>query len=95
VFVLGHFLLAPLFGVCHVLTSLGMSFSTPILQVTLTPLSLPFTATCLAYGLAFRNTTLLALGNKVSLLFGVAQNPISGHFFPKAPEQAFWRLSLP
>ena len=55
----------------------------------LPPQSLAFAA----FGLAQCNAPLLALGDKVTLFLGVAQNSIPRHSLPKPFEQALWRFS--
>jgi hypothetical protein len=61
--------------------------SAPSVLLSPEPLAFP------AEGLAKGNAPLLALGYKVALFLGVAQDPVPGNFFPKTLEQAFWRLS--
>jgi hypothetical protein len=59
---------------------LGALVYLPTVSPALSPQSLALSTFRLAQG----NTPLLALGDKVALLFGIAQDPISGYLFPKA-----------
>jgi hypothetical protein len=61
---------------------LGALVYLPTLSPALSPQALALSTLRLAQG----DAPLFALGGKVALLFGVAQDPISGYLFPKTLE---------
>jgi hypothetical protein len=65
-----------------------------VLPAPLPPLLLPLSPTFSTLCLALGNPALLAFGNKEALFFGLAQNPIPGHFRSKTFQQAFWGFTL-